>query len=319
LSLVHLSDAQRRHESCPSGRYDVEGMHSIKDLVFREAYWDDTEARRAFQRFLIKIHGLDLGAWEAAGHWDDRYRPFSYFDGEGRVVSSVCVYSLEMTVGGSRCRAAQISGVGTLPERRKQGLNRRLTDIALEWSAPDHDFVFLFADEEAVPFYARCGFQSLEEQTPHVKVRASHPRPGMRLLDLADTTDLELVRNLAARREPVSETLGVLSRELFMFHALYTLRGRLHHVRDLDVIVALRREGSRTTVYDVVGSRVPRFDELSPYLATPGTTEVDFYFVPDRLEIDDLRWRPLRGNNLHDRGDFPLRGERFLFPFTAHA
>jgi GNAT superfamily N-acetyltransferase len=295
------------------------GEKSMSELEFREAYWSDPVARRAFQRFLIEIHGLDLGGWEAAGYWDDRYRPFSYFDRAGRVVSSVCVYSLELIVRGARCRAAQVSGVGTSPARRRQGLNRRLTEIALAWAKPGHEFVFLFADEDAVPFYARCGFLPIEEQIPHVEVSPDESRPGSRELDLDDAADLELLRTLAARRVPVSDTLGVVGLNLFMFHALCRFPGLLYHVRDLDVAVAMRREGPRLTVYDVVGPKMPRLDELGPYLASPETTEIEFYFVPDRLGIEHPRWRPLRGNNLHDRGDFPLRTERFLFPFTAHA
>jgi GNAT superfamily N-acetyltransferase len=291
----------------------------MKELSFREAYWADPDARRAFRRFLVEIHGLDLSAWEAAGFWDDRYRPFSYFDREGRVVSSVCVYSLELVVRGSPCRAAQISAVGTTPAWRRQGLNRRLTEIALEWAALDHEFVFLFADDDAVPFYARCGFLPVEEQIPRVDVRPREPHPGSRRLDLGRATDLELLLALAERRAPVSDTLGVISPKLFMFHALYRFPGRLHHVRDLDVAVAMGREGPRVTVYDVVGPRIPQLDELCPYLVDSETREIEFYFVPDKLGIERARWRALRGNHLHDRGDIPLRAERFLFPYTAHA
>ena len=93
----------------------------MEDLEFREAYWDDRKARQAFKEFLVEIHGLDLSAWEQAGFWDEDYRPFTLFDAAGRVVSSVCVYSVEMLVHGESCRAAQISGVGTLPDRRRQG------------------------------------------------------------------------------------------------------------------------------------------------------------------------------------------------------
>jgi GNAT superfamily N-acetyltransferase len=288
-------------------------------LTFRQAYWDDRPARRAFQRFLIEIHGLDLAAWEAAGAWDDRYRPFSYFDASGRVVASVCVYSLEMVVRGCRCRAAQIAGVGTVVERRRQGLNRRLTEAALSWAAGEHDFVFLFSTDEALPFYSRCGFQPLDEWMPWVETRGASARPGARRLDLADADDLALVRSLAARRAAVSDTLGVLGSRLFLFHALYSFPRALYHLPELDCVVALRREQGRLTIHDVVAPRVPRFDELFVLLATPATREVRFYFMPDRLGIQDPRWRPLVGNNLHDRGDFPLRAERFLFPFTSHA
>jgi len=292
----------------------------VTEFVYRDGYWADLAARGAFKRFLVEVHGLDLSAWESAGYWDDdHYRAYSYFDAEGRVVSSVCVYSLKMVVGGSPCRGAQISGVGTLPEYRRQGLNRRLTEIALEQVGPDHDFVFLFSDPDASPFYRRCGFQPLEEHFPYVEVEPRALKPGMRVLDLDVPADRSRVERLAALRTPVSETLGVSSPGLFMFHALYQFPDRLHDIPELDVVVALRREGTQLTVYDVVGSSVPRFDELYPYLASPETTEIGFYFVPDRLAIEDPSWRPLPENHLFDRGEFPLRAERFVFPFTAHA
>jgi ribosomal protein S18 acetylase RimI-like enzyme len=292
----------------------------VTELVFRESYWADLAAKEAFRRFLVEVHGLDLSAWESAGYWnDDHYGAYSYFDSEGRVVSSVCVYSLKMVVDGSACRAAQISGVGTLPEYRRQGLNRRLTEIALERVASDHDFVFLFSDPDAIPFYRRCGFQPVEESLPYVEVDPRVAKPGMRLLDLENPAHRSQVERMAAARTPVSETLGVLSPELFMFHALYQFSGRLHHLPDLDVVVAFRRDGTKLTVYDIVGPRLPRFNELYAYMASPGTTEIDFYFVPDKLAIETLRWRPLPDNHLFDRGEFPLRSERFVFPFTAHA
>jgi len=288
-------------------------------LHYREAYWDDRNARQAFKEFLVQIHGLDLSAWEQAGMWDDHYRPFTYFDDAGRVVSSVCVYSLEMLVRGEPCRAAQISGVGTLADRRREGLNRRLTEHALRWAAPDHRFVFLFADDEAVPFYDRCGFLPLAEQTPWVVVDPREPLRGARKIDISNPHELESLRRRATARVPASETLGVHSEKLFLFHAIYTLSDALWEIPALDCVVAARHEGARTTIYDVVAERVPSFDELYPYIACGDAREVAFYFSPDRLAVDGLRWEPLTGNNLHDRGEFPLRGERMLFPFTAHA
>jgi GNAT superfamily N-acetyltransferase len=291
----------------------------MSELVFREAYWGDMAARRAFQRFLVEIHGLDLHDWEAAGYWDDDYRPFSYFDGQGRVVSSVCCYSLETVLRGSRSRAAQISGVGTAPERRRLGLNRELTERALEWARRDHEFVFLFSDQDAVPFYERCGFLPQDQQMPHVRVSPREPRAGMRALDVDLPADREQLLDRATRRAGVSSLLGVLNPKLFMFHALYTLRGLLFEIPELGLVIALRRDAARVTILDLVGPRIPRFEEIYPYLASPRTTEVAFHFVPDALALPEVQWHALPGDNLHVREGFPLRGERFLFPFTAHA
>jgi len=289
-------------------------------LRYREAYWEDRDARRAFQGFLREIHGLDLCRWEAIGQWDDDYRPFSFFDADGRVVSSVCVYALDMVVRGAACRAAQISGVGTLPEYRRRGLNRKLTERALAWAADAGcAFVFLFANEDAFGFYEACGFEHLVEFVPTADVRVGETRPGAVTLDPSRPADLDLLRRAARLRAPVSERLGVLSAPLFLFHVVYPRWERLLHVPDLDTIVACRHEGERLTLFDVVAEEVPSLERLLPYVAAPGTTEVTFRFLPERLAPGDLRWQASPENGLHDRGDIPLRGERVIFPHTAQA
>jgi ribosomal protein S18 acetylase RimI-like enzyme len=289
------------------------------DLHLRQGYQGDHDATAAFKAFLIEIHGLDLTSWEEKGYWNDDYRSFSFFDRKGQVVSSVNVYSLDLLVEGELRRGAQISGVGTLPEYRRQGLNRRLTEIALEWIAPRHDFVFLFSDEDAIPFYRATGFQPLIESRPFVGVSGCEDMAEWRRLDLAVPADRALIERLSRERTPVSDVLGVNSHELFMFHALYTMTDCLHYLPDDDLLVLFRRDGERLFLHDVVGLAVPPFSELYPRIGSPETAEVIFSFVPDKLAPADLRWRPYPDNGLFDRGDLPVRGREFLFPITSQA
>ena len=104
-----------------------------------------------------------------------------------------------------------------------------------------------------------------------------------------------------------------------MYSALYPLRERFHLLDELGVAVACATEGERLTIFDVVGPRVPAWDALWPYVASPEVREVRFGFVPDRLAPPDLRWRPRQPDELFDRNDIPLRGTPYLFPYTAQA
>ncbi len=289
-------------------------------LDFRTDYWQDHAARAEFQAFIRRIHGLDFTAWERAGYWDRLYRPFSFFDGD-RLVASTCLYSMDMVVAGARRRVAQISGVGTLPEFRRQGLNRRLTELALEWARPEHDFVFLFADEEAFPFYAATGFRPVQEHFPRLRAPGggSGEVPGLRRLDMELEEDRALVHRLGAARTPVSARLGVLNLELLMFHALYPLREHLHHLPERELIVAFERDEEGLRLFDLVGSDLPPLPELLPELGARPGEPVDLLFLPDRMHAGEPDWLPLEGNGTHLMGDFPLEGEPFLFPFTAHA
>lgn len=296
---------------------------SVGELTFRRLYWDDAEARAAFQAFIREIHNLDFNLWERKGFWDERYTPFTLFDGP-RVVSSVCLYSMDMVVEGRRRRLGQISGVGTLPEHRRRGLNRRLTDEALAWARETgHDAFFLFADDEAIPFYQRLGFQPVNDYAMVARIPPPAPRPGLRKLEVDDPADLALISALAQERSAVSDVLGVLNQKLLMFHALYSLRAHAYHVPALDVVVFFKVDGPRLKVHDVVGRRVPAFEELHPFLAAatpaPPPGEIWFHFMTDKIGVEGATPRALEGNNTHVLPGFPLAGERLVFPFTAHA
>ncbi|MFQ5489973.1 MAG: GNAT family N-acetyltransferase [Phycisphaerae bacterium] len=285
-------------------------------LSLRTGYWDDTAARSAFKEFLVTIHGLDLSEWESAGCWDDAYRPFSFFDGQ-RVVSSVCVYSLEAVIDGKPARVAQISGVGTLPAWRRKGLNRRLTERALEWADDAHQAVFLFADTEAIPFYTACGFTPIDEFVEYVRARPVASKGDALRLDPGKREHLDRIYRCAERRSPVSEQFGVLSPKLFAFHCLHSLRERIYDIPDLECLVCYESAGGCLKIFDIVSENMPAFEQVHPYIACDGDREVEFHFHTDKLGLGKLQVRPLLEHNPFVKGVFPIK--RPVFPFTCRA
>ena len=286
------------------------------DFKLRQRYWDDPDARAAFKKFILKIHNLDFTKWESRGYWDHAYTPFSFFEGE-TVVASVCVYLLDATVNGAHTRVAQISGVGTLPEWRRRGLNRQLTDIGLEWAHGKHDGVFLFSDTDAMLFYERCGFSPVHEFVETATLDPVPRRAGAIKLDPDRKQDLDTIYEYARTRAPVSDRFSVLNAKLVMFHVLYGLGDCVYQIPDLDCLVFYKRENKVLNIYDIVGKQIPAFDELYPYLAEPDDRVIEFHFSTDKLGLENTGTRQLVGNNPYVRGKFPI--ERPVFPYTSRA
>ncbi|MFH1681204.1 MAG: GNAT family N-acetyltransferase [Candidatus Eisenbacteria bacterium] len=293
-------------------------MKESAGLTYRSHYWDDRSAKGAFKEFLVSLFGLDLGLWDAGGFWDEQYMPFSLFD-EDRIVSSVCLYSMEMTIGGKRRRVGQFSAVATLPSFRRRGLARRLTEKAVEWASDTHEGFFLFASDEAVPFYARCGFSPIRETADTLVIDPPPRRDGLRKLDMGSDRDIERVHEIASERAPVSDTLGALNPKLLMFHCLYALRDCVYEVADLDTVVLFKPERGRLVLFDVIGRRVPPFAELYPYLAREPHEEILFLFMTDKMGIEPTGKRTMKENNAHIDPAFPLPGPRCLFPYASRA
>lgn len=300
------------------------------NLTFRENYWDSPGLRVEYNRYLSQLFSLDLSRWDEAGFWDNNYRPFSFFDND-RLVANVCVYSLDMVVQGVRQRAAQISAVGTLPEYRRRGLAAELMRRGLEWARGErdantaHDFYFLFADEEAFSLYRACGFRPVNEYAARISLTSEISQtgvsrsPGLLRLDMERREDVDRVFRMARERMAVSDTLGVLNAKLLMFWCLYGLRDYIHYIPDLDVLVIFKRDGELVTIYDIVGTQLPTFAELFPYIGAETDEICDFRFVPDKLQVGEVAHVPVEGNGTHVMGTFPLDRIRFMFPFTAQA
>ena len=285
-------------------------------LVLRSAYWSDRGARDAFKRFIFEIHGLDFAEWESAGYWDEAYTPFTFFTGE-KVVASVCIYLLDAVIRGEAVRIAQVSGVGTLPEWRRKGLNRRLTEVGLDWAHGKHRGVFLFANTEAIPFYERCGFTPFTEYVARVEQRPVEGREGCVKLDSGRKAERDKIYEYARRRAPVSNEFGVLSAKLLMFHALGGLRSHIYEIPDLGCLVFCRRDSNCLRIYDVVGARIPGWHELYPYIARESDRFIEYHFHPDKLGVEGARIVPLIGNSCFVKGTFPV--PRPVFPFTCRA
>jgi GNAT superfamily N-acetyltransferase len=286
------------------------------NLTMKTEYWDDPKALGAFKEFMVKIFGLDFSEWESGGYWDNAYTPFSFFKGE-TIVASVCIYLLDAVIDGETTHLAQISGVGTLPEWRRKGLNRQLTDVGLDWAQDRHDGVFLFANTDAIPFYRKCGFRPIGE---YVEIVEATPVPncgGAVKLDPGRKHELDRIYEYAKRRTPVSDKFSVLNAKLVVFHALHSLRNHVYEIPDLDCVVFYERKEGCLSVFDIVGERVPRLKELYPYIAGENDSVIEVHFFTDKLGLDESRTRPLLGNNPFTKGTFPV--ERPVFPFTSRA
>ncbi|MCP3994630.1 MAG: GNAT family N-acetyltransferase [bacterium] len=286
------------------------------NLELKTHYWDDAEAWEAFRKFIVDIFGLDFAQWKSCGYWDHAFTPFSFFDGD-RLVASVCIYLLDAVVNGKNTCIAQISSVGTLPEWRRKGLSRQLTDIGLQWAQGKHDGLFLFAAEEAIPYYEHCGFRAVDEFVETTRIRPVSNRAGAVKLDPGVEQDLDRIYEYARTRTPVSDRFSFLNAKLVMFHVLYRLRACIFEIPDLDCLVFCERSRGILSVFDIVGQRVPGFEEIYPYVAGENDAVVEFHFAADKLGLTDTATRKLIGNNPFVRGAFPI--DRPVFPFTARA
>ncbi len=285
-------------------------------LELRRHYWEDRDSRAAFKSFIKDIHNLDFSRWEAMGYWDSAYTPFSYFK-EGKVIASVCIYLLDAVIAGRQTNLAQISGVGTDARWRKRGLSRELTEMGLAWARDKHEGTFLFADDEAIPYYAKCGFSPLNEYLERHFATPTDFKSGAIQLDVTDKAHLDRIYDYALRRDYISHQFSVQSSKLFMFHALYFLQTNIYEIKDLDCLVCYKRDGNTLSIYDIVSEEIPRFEDIYPFIAKETDLRIEFHFQTDKLGLENVEKVLITENNAFTKGIFPVKDP--VFPFTSRA
>lgn len=118
--------------------------------------------RTSFDALAQRVFGLSFEQWYRDGYWTDRYKPYVLLDG-GTVVASIAVNRMQTMWRGKGRSYIQLGTVMTDPQYRKQGLSRCLMEQVLRDYCRSCDAVYLFANDSALDFYPRFGFERAVE------------------------------------------------------------------------------------------------------------------------------------------------------------
>lgn len=288
-------------------------------IEYRDGYFDDPGAKASFERYAKRIFGLDFGRWKNRGLWDERYRPFSAFV-DGECVASICVYPSEMSIGHEKKTGAQLLTVGTLPEHRSHGIQRKLWERAREWMNRESDFAFLFTDESAAGFYERLGLKRLPEFSETIRCPQTTRASTMqfRKLDLDQDNDYVVVERLARKRTMVSDRIGFINPNLLLFMYLYAFRDWCCYLEEIDAVAVVEETGDRLRIHDIMARKMPRLSDIEGFLAQFGKKELDFLFCTDRLGVTGTEKRKVEDSLLFVSDGFGMEGE-LIFPSSIRA
>jgi len=167
------------------------------------------EEREPFLRFLERCYGHGRGFFERV--YPDRCRPeedatrtLLVIEKDGRIVSHVGVFEMEVVVGPARFRCGGIGAVATLPEERGKGYMSRLMEEAVQrmrdWGWP---LSVLWGDRQR---YSSFGYETagvlhiLRVTRRTLGWQALHPAP-VEERDPRDPAAVEFVRQVHATME----------------------------------------------------------------------------------------------------------------------
>ena len=254
-----------------------------------------TESRRDYRAepgLLDRVFRLLETAWpgitevrdRAAGYGCDWAESIPFVaEEDGEVVGHVGLLELAYMVDGVPLRAAGIHAVTTRDDHRGRGIARRLLTEAVAHGERDHPTLVLFADLAGV--YEPHGFRIVPRHrfTGRWEGAPRDRGPRLRKADPESEADRRFVREVLARRIPVSRRLGAGPDPLcFGFFAA----NRVPWLAPDDGLVVYAREGDGETVLeDVVASAPVERDAILAGIGAPAGP-VRYMFTPDLLDPD---------------------------------
>ena len=125
-------------------------------------YMDKAEYRCLLSEMTGEIFGFFFEDWYNAGYFEGAYIPYSFVE-NGKIISNASANIMRFVQNGEEKRYIQIGTVMTRPEYRNRGLARELIQRIINDYAEYSDGFYLYGNLNAVNFYAKLGFQRLDQ------------------------------------------------------------------------------------------------------------------------------------------------------------
>ncbi|HEX3021703.1 MAG TPA: GNAT family N-acetyltransferase, partial [Lachnospiraceae bacterium] len=215
------------------------------------------------------------------GFWNDRYCPYVLMDGD-TIVSNVSANLMVFNFDGVEKRYIQIGTVMTEEAYRKLGLGRYLMEKVIEEWKGKVDGFYLFANDSAVNFYPKFGFQVCEQYQYSKQIDENVGCTAKRYL--ANQLDLSIRQNQKGLYMAVSDsrkhaTLQMIDYpELVLFYALMGVKVFL--IEELEAYIVVEEEVTTLTILEVFSKNDVNLDDVINSLANSNTSKVKLGFTP---------------------------------------
>ncbi len=267
-------------------------------MNFRRITNKDTDWHERFFALVETVFltsGSNFRPWNERGGWHPGYEVFA-IELNGDILATVGRERMRFVIDGKEHDGYQLGAVATHPDRRGQGLSRRL----LSWVLGDIAGrpVILFGNARVVDFYPRFGFTRIAQSsfTEPVTVEAAHPAPT---LDLEDPEDRAWLAALCARAR--SPGVAFSARDYYptlLWHLTYKPRP-VFRLDEANAAVVASVEEERLVLHDLIALWPFDLRRVLPQLTSSRVSALEFGFGPED-------WWPSATASLADEPDSPF-------------
>ncbi len=291
-----------------------------KNYKFLTGYQGESKYRQALNHLVNKVFGISFEAWYQAGYWNEKYIPYTLFDGD-KAVANISVNLMDFDFLGEKKRAIQIGTVLTDEAYRNQGLSRWLMEKVLKDWNEESDFIYLFANPSALEMYPKFGFNPVKEYAYFKSVDNSARCPEkIEKLNMDLQPHRDLLYDMAKQTQAFGQISMRENADLVMFYCMDFLKDNIFYIPLLDVVVVAKFNGNQIHIWDVFGKKEVDLDQIINSLISSETQEVLLGFTPK--DCDSYQVKEISGDDtlFIQQGKTELfEQNKWMFPLLSHA
>ena len=289
------------------------------EYTFFKGHQKEDKYRASFNALSIKIFGLSFEEWYKSGYWNEKYIPYTLFDGE-KAVANVSVNIMDFNILGKQQRYIQIGTVMTDENYRNKNLNRFLLERVLDDWNNKCDLIYLFANETVLGFYPKFGFRRAKEYEYSKKINKKMASDKPEKLNM----DLHLNRDMLYDYAKNSVSFGKVSMkenaDLVLFYCTEPMKDNVYFIKSLDVIVIATFQDNQIQLLDIFAKSHVELDKVIEFMSTSDIKSVLLGFTPENCRSYDVREKSDDDHLFIQEGKTNFFDEhKVMFPRLSHA
>lgn len=290
-----------------------------KKYIFLIGYQKQKQYREAFNNLAESIFPISFEEWFQAGYWNEKYIPYTLFDGD-KAVANISVNIMDFSVFGEQKNFIQIGTVMTDANYRNKGLSRFLMEKVLDEWNHKCDLIYLYANPSVLEMYPKFGFKRVKEYScfKHVKNKFEHT--SVEKLNMDQQLNRDKLYNLAKHSEVFGRLSMKENADLVMFYCTSFLKESVYYIQSLDVIAVATYDDHQLQIWDVFGEKTVELDQIIYSLMHTKTNEVLLGFTPHDCSSYNLR--EIKGNDtlfVQQNKTVLFDDNKLMFPLLSHA
>lgn len=289
-----------------------------KNYTYLVGYQKDPKKRDALNILVKKIFGISFEAWFQAGYWNEKYIPYTVFDGD-KAIANISVNIMDFNTFGGQKRFIQIGTVLTDPEYRNQNLSKFLMEKVVDEWKDKCDFIYLYANKTVLEMYPKYDFRKVKEYE-YFKSICGEISENSQKLNMEEQSNRDMLYDYAKNSAIFAKVSMKENADLVMFYCTSFLKDNIYYIHSLDVIAVATFRDNQLHLWDVFGKIRIELDPIISALLKPNVDQVILGFTP--LDCSSYQVREVLGDDtlFIQQGKTNLFDEnKIMFPLLSHA